>query len=420
MGFVFYAAKLGGVPMNSVVSRPFLGTGRYRGVFAIVAMLASAAKAATYTATDLYTLQIPAGTSPTSPDGLHPAIGGQVVGAEEYSSPSLGGDTTDALLWTGPAGTAIDLNPAGYVTSEAEGIGGNQQVGSAAIEVSPNVYQRHGLLWTGSAASAVDLNPVGFTQSQAYGSDGVNQVGWGTAQLPFVDVAVLWSGTAASGVELEPPTGFYISEAFSVSGNQQVGFGYSLATNNPMHALLWSGTSASVVDLNPKGFNNSQALGVGGGLQVGYAENVVGTNGPPPPTFAMLWSGTAASAINLNPAGFTSSEAEDVGDGMEVGAGHNASTNENDALLWSGSAASVVDLASLLPAGEFTESFADSIDASGNIFGIAVDQNGSDHAIEWSTQPIPEPASVALFGIGLSGLLAGRSFRGTQRAGESG
>ena len=302
--------------MSAVVSRPLLGTGRCWGVVAIAAMLASAAKAATYTATDLYTLQIPAGTSPTSPDGRHLAVDGQVVGAEEYFSPSLGGATTDALLWTGPADASIDLNPTGYVTSEAVGIGGNQQVGSAAIEVSPNVYQEHGLLWSGSAASAVDLNPVGFTASQAYGSDGVHQVGWGTAQLPFVDVAVLWSGTAASGVELEPPTGFYISEAFSVRGIQQVGFGYSLATNNPMHALLWSGTSASVVDLNPKGFNNSQALGVGGGLQVGYAENVKTTNGPPPPTFAMLWSGTAASAINLNPAGFSSSEAEDVGDGM--------------------------------------------------------------------------------------------------------
>ncbi len=52
-----------------------------------------------------------------------------------------------------------------------------------------------------------------------------------------------------------------------------------------------------------------------------------------------------------------------------------------------------MDLNALLP---FTasESYADSIDTQGNIFGTAIDAQGQTHAVEWT--PIPEPGTLSL------------------------
>jgi hypothetical protein len=65
---------------------------------------------------------------------------------------------------------AIDLNPSGFMASQALGVSGGQQVGAGG-------GQQHALLWMGSAASVVDLNPSGFMASQALGVSGGQQVG---------------------------------------------------------------------------------------------------------------------------------------------------------------------------------------------------------------------------------------------------
>lgn len=54
-----------------------------------------------------------------------------------------------------------------------EGIGGGQQVGSGQTSSST-----HALLWAGTAASAVDLNPASALSSEAIATSGVHQVGY--------------------------------------------------------------------------------------------------------------------------------------------------------------------------------------------------------------------------------------------------
>jgi hypothetical protein len=67
--------------------------------------------------------------------------------------------------------------------------------------------------------------------------------------------------------------------------------------------------------------------------------------------------------------------------------------------LWTGTAASATDLQLLLPAN-LEDSRALSIDAAGNIFGLAGDTSGRTHAVEWS--PVPEPSTFILLLLGVT------------------
>jgi hypothetical protein len=155
------------------------------------------------------------------------------------------------------------------------------------VGLLPGNDNGHALLWNGTAASVVDLHPAGFNFSGANGVWGGSQVGAGRGPATgFSTHALLWNGTAASVVDLHP-AGFLGSVASDVWGTEQVGWGYDQGAYN--HALLWHGTAASVVDLHPAGYGRSWAYAVSNGIQVGYADSG-----------AIAWSGTAERAVNLH------------------------------------------------------------------------------------------------------------------------
>src|SRR5262249_12513465 len=138
----------------------------------------------------------------------------------------------------------------------------------------------------GTAASAVDLHPTNLANSIAsalQGTDGTHQVGYADFFFSFeqgtVEHAMLWSGTAASAVDLHPTNSsldILNSQALRGAGQQQVGWGFYVGGPNAgSHALLWTGTAASTVDLNPTalfGGNEtfSFANATNGSQQVGY------------------------------------------------------------------------------------------------------------------------------------------------------
>jgi hypothetical protein len=357
---------------------------------AVISLLVAvhSAPAINYTAHDLYNLTSPAGlqypgSATDGTNGVQSAAGGQVGG---YGVTIAVGFAVHAVYWTS-AGTPVDLNPSGFVESEVYATDGANQVGG--VPNDGRGFTAHALLWAGTAASAVDLNPVGDASSIAFGVYGNQQVGRAAVTSGGSTHAMLWTGTAASAVDLNPTNlpNITSSTAYATDGTQQVGQG-----NND--AILWTGTAASAVDLMPPGFSNTFAIGLVPNQQVGF-----GHNNQTASFNAILWSGSAASFVDLNGPGYVDTYAVDTNGVHQVGFGFNQSTNEDVALLWSGSAGSVVNLGSLLPPG-FKNSEALTIDASGDVWGFAINPSGTEDAIEWVPQSVPEPCGLLTLGLG--------------------
>jgi hypothetical protein len=370
------------------------------------------ASAAAYKAIDLYTLGKPPGIF-TAFLNYTSEPNGALVG----EGTTLGHD--HALLWDAAHPSGVDLNPSflgSNSRSAAYGAAGNQQVGFGS---DGNPSSGGGaIIWTGTAASAVSINPNlfgSFTNSWAIGTNGTQQVGAGTGpslMSPPTGAhshALLWHGTAASAVDLHPSffTADSDSEAWATDGTHQVGDGTygNGTTSTRAHALLWKGTAGSAVDLHPAFLgpdSASNAYGISGAQEVGSGFSSPLAAFP----HALLWTGTAASAVDLNPAifsGRSSSEAFGTNGLRQVGyIESDFPSRISHAVVWSGAADSAIDLQTFLPA-TFTDSYARSIDASGNIFGYAPDASGTRHAIEWV--PVPEPSGLLLMMVGALGLL---------------
>lgn len=230
--------------------------------------------------------------------------------------------------------TLTILHPAGQLSSESFGASGNKQVG----EVFVGADQPRAAIWSGTAASWVNLHPAGATASFAIDVSGTKQAGF--AVVGGQPKASLWTGTASSWVNLHP-SGATTSHVVALDASKQVGHAMFSGVD---HAILWSGTAASAIDLHPAGSSESVARNVLNGKQVGYAE--FGGHSQ-----ACIWSGTAASFVSLHPAGATDSVVQAISSTRQ--GGYASFGDIPHAALWSGTAASFVDLH---PAGQ-DESF---------------------------------------------------------------
>ena len=282
-----------------------------------------------------------------------------------------------ASLWSGSAGTWVNLHPTTIGYSIAYAASGGQQGGA----YFPAGFAR-AALWSGSAASYVDLHPPTLWQSAVTGMRAGQQVGW---TIDVTSHAALWHGTPGSWVDLNPPPtgGFeHTSEAYATDGTHQVG--QVVNVGGVISAALWSGSAASWVNLHPTSMISSWAYGVGDGQQAGVVR-VLADGGA---SHAALWTGSAASWVDLHPVGYLNSQAWAVAKGMQVG--RVVSSGVAHAALWKGTAASFVDLHAFTPSG-FVSSEARSIwtDATGTyIVGSGFsNMTGREEALLWSGPP---------------------------------
>lgn len=252
------------------------------------------------------------------------------------------------LLTTAHAQWAVTvLHPPGAISSSAHTIDGSQQIGVAKF--TAGLFDVSAVLWSGTAASAIDLTPAGAANSRGQGGDNGTQVG--SVEFPPCcpggnQLASLWNGTSVSWTSLHP-AGATRSSALSAGNGQQVGSALIGQING---AMLWTGSAASATSLHPAGTAFSEARSVRNGQQAG---GVAITSGQ---LRAAIWSGTAASWVDLHPAGAVTSEVLDT-DGTQQ-AGYIWNGTNFRASLWTGSVGSWLDIT---PAGG-GDSFATGVD----------------------------------------------------------
>ena len=339
-------------------------------------MASSAAAATTYTFVDI-------GAGPNGKDAYaYGASSGAQVGTYLFKTYSCGkactGKWYDAVVWTGPGSTPVDITPPNYTFGWAYGSAGNLIVGTEVTNNGGYFGYPHAVVWKGLTHQYKDINPNGncgscSPGSNAYGTDGKYIVGSGGSGLH----ALLWNvAQLSSPVDLNP-NGYYSSEAYAVHAGMQVGYAYSSSTNT-YHAMLWRGTAASAIDLTPSTVNSAFATGLGNTIQVGAGMLVNSSF-----NHAFLWRGTAASLVDLHPSGFNDSFARATRGGIEVGYGHVTGTNALHALLWKGTARSAVDLQQFAPS-TVSGSQAYAIDPSGDIIGAAFNTTTNTwNAVMW-------------------------------------
>lgn len=204
------------------------------------------------------------------------------------------------FMWSGSAASAVDLTPLGlgFGAGRALATDGVQQAGIGFQVIGVNAFAGpFAVVWSGAADSAVNLNPPDASTSQANGVYGGQQVGYGYVPSR----ALLWSGSADTKVELHP-AGYESSEANATNGVQQAGSGFvfdATAGVAHRHALLWSGSAESAVDLNqflPPGYTDAAATGIdAAGNVVGWASK--GPSDVFANVHAVMWKPVAPDAV---------------------------------------------------------------------------------------------------------------------------
>jgi hypothetical protein len=181
-----------------------------------------------------------------------------------------------ATVWKGNASSAVNLNTGNMGQSEAVAVSGNQQVGDAELN---GVQFTHAFMWSLSAGSAIDLNPTDLPQlvenSYAKGTDITQQVGDAQLLIQVGEVdqhAIVWTGSANSAVDLNP-AGASGSDAVAVNDGIQAGNAEFAGGD---YAYAWSGTAASGVNLNSD-LPGSDTWVSSSALSVDSSGNIYGT-----------------------------------------------------------------------------------------------------------------------------------------------
>jgi hypothetical protein len=266
----------------------------------------------------------------------------------------------------------------------------------------------HAVVWNGTPNSAVDVHVASHTdqigtQSSITGVSaapgGFQASGYVTSSGRFL--AAMWRGATPQTAQVTLLHDFSRMEESKAMGAyvfngvaKQVG--YTSGTLIPSRAIVWSGSAASAVDLTPPGFF-SAAINAGNGD--GAQEILCGlssSNGAD--TLPTVWFGTGGAFSTLNTTaqlnkGSVEYCSQTSGAGyLTFGGG--AVTH---AALWDLSTRNVIDLHQFLPP-DFQNGYSDAfyVDAVGNVYGQAQTGGGTlPVPVVWM---VPEPGSLS-FGL---------------------
>jgi len=202
------------------------------------------------------------------------------------------GGPVHAVLWNAGSTVGTDLNNGAEATVALDCDSGRQVGYGGKMDISGNVVETKAMMWFGNRNNFIWLHPNGYATSQAVAISGLNQVGHAEIQFlqnnkpAFNSRAVMWSGSAASVVELPLPAGSIFNYfATGVSNGRVVGYGIDTITGGS-HALYWATPTTPVTDLNqflPVGLTSAVAN------SIDNSGRIVGTASDGTQQHAVVW-----------------------------------------------------------------------------------------------------------------------------------
>ena len=309
--------------------------------------------------------------------------GDQVVGFS-YTGTAFNG-AIHAFSWT-TSGGMQDLGTLGGTNSEAFAVTDAGEVTGISDTASGT---QHAFVWT-EANGMQDLGTLGETSSPA-GLNANGDVAGYSALDGSNEHAFLW--TASSGMtDLGTLNGSHNSIATAVNGGDQVA-GYS--GDGAVHAFSWT-AAGGMVDLGTLGGTYSQpapsAQSVNdAGAIVGYS-GTTGNQAEHP----FLWT-SGGGMQDLGTLGGDFAQAVGVNkNGTVIGYSHLAGNDPGvvHAFAWA-AAGGMQDLGTVSGG---TQSYPSSVNAGGEIAGLATDAGGSSHAILWEPSAATAPPGIHVVG----------------------
>lgn len=161
-------------------------------------------------------------------------------------------------MWTGPSHTFTDLFVASRMQFGYAYATDGTLVGGSVIYKNTSTY--HATIWNGTAASALDLNPAGYTTSEIVGMIPGIQMGY-VKRAGFGEEAALWRGTTES-LHIIAPEGVISSKLYDSDGTRFVGFVRS--TGWASAAIWWGEDAATIEDIGAlvKGAESTWAVDI--------------------------------------------------------------------------------------------------------------------------------------------------------------
>ncbi|HEY1381864.1 MAG TPA: PEP-CTERM sorting domain-containing protein [Gemmataceae bacterium] len=360
--------------------------------------------------------QIPSGDGVVATAAISTPAGVQIVGARRFhngggdATPAFFPTaTSNVQLMTNPPSDSTQgvISAAAYVPSL-----GVLDAGSYEKAVG-STQSTHPVVWTGTPNSGVDLGQPAPASDSGVSAVSAAPVGFQAVGGMYVSgekQAVMWTGPTLQSpqiVTLHNPATMFQSQAngaYTFNGvAKQVGYSNDIlpgGLSTQPRARVWSGTAASAVDLTPPGYLYA-AITAGNGdgpveILSGHLGLTISDLRP------AVWRGTGGAFQVLNtppgrPAGSVFYSSQTSGVGLVA---VNANEASPHAALWNLLTGAVTDLHSFLPpefqiAGAASTAFY--VDAAGNVYGQATISEGGEVGVPvvWLAA-VPEPSTLSL------------------------